>query len=143
MTLANGSGNEKYNSKLHVGLSLNDLTIFSPPPSHPDAMIDFLYIIHTAPNHSELRNTLRNSWAAESDNGIKSRRVFLIGRSNTTLEESIKEEQQTFGDIFMYDQVDAYRNMTIKVINLKNLKKIMNYIKYIYYGNNNIIKIYI
>jgi hypothetical protein len=126
MTLANGSGHEKYNSKLHKGLNLKTLTILSPPPCHPEAMVDFLYIIHTAPTHSELRNTLRNSWAAESDNGIKTRRVFLIGRSNTTLEESIKEEHQTFGDIFMYDQVDAYRNMTIKVIFQKDFKNLQS-----------------
>ena len=119
LTLVNGSGDDKENSNLHRNLNVKSLTIYSPLPCDPNSGVDFLYIIHTAPNHTELRNTLRNTWAAEIDNGIKTRRVFLIGRSNATLEESIKEEHHKFGDIFMYDKVDAYRNMTIKVI-MKN-----------------------
>ena len=101
---------------LHKNLDLKSLTIISPPPCGPE--IEFLYIIHTAPNHSDLRHTLRNSWASteiKNDQFQKSKRVFLIGRSNETIEDSNKKEHEMYRDIFMYDKTDAYRNMTIKV----------------------------
>ena len=111
--LANQSSSD--NLELHKGLSVKSLTILSPDACDPNLEVDFLYMIHTAPTHFALRNTLRNSWATELSNPKKSRRVFLIGRSNATVEESIMEEHNMFGDIFMYDKIDAYRNMTIKV----------------------------
>ena len=100
---------------LHRNMNLKDLTLISPHPCDTSLEVDFLYIIHTAPDHSELRNALRNGWASSEIQPGKTRRVFLIGRSNATLEESIIKEHELFGDIFMYNKVDAYRNMTIKV----------------------------
>ena len=103
------------NLELHKDFSVNSLKILSPDACDPNLAVEFLYMIHTAPTHSALRNTLRNSWAKEISNKKKTRRVFLIGRSNSTIEASIKEEHIMYGDIFMYNKVDAYRNMTIKV----------------------------
>ena len=116
LTVLKFSCQEDDNNELHKNLDLNSLTIFSPPPC--DLNIDFLYIIHTAPNHFDLRNALRDSWAStmiKNDQFQKVRRVFLIGRSNETNEDLNKKEHRKHGDIFMYDKVDAYRNMTIKV----------------------------
>ena len=101
---------------LHKNLELKSLTILTPVPC--DSKIEFLYIIHTAPSHFNLRNTLRNTWAsttAKPDQIDKTRRVFVIGKSNDTIEDSNKKEYEINGDIFMYDMVDSYRNMTIKV----------------------------
>ena len=102
---------------LHKNLELKSLTILTPPPCDPK--IEFLYIIHTAPSHFNLRNTLRNTWAsttAKPDQINKTRRVFVIGKSNDTIEDSNKKEYDLHGDIFMYNMVESYRNMTIKVI---------------------------
>ena len=110
------TSSQENSHELHKNLDLKSLTITSPSPCGPE--IEFLYIIHTAPNHFELRHTLRNSWAStdiENDQFQKSRRVFLIGRSNETIEDSNKKEHEMYRDIFMYDKTDAYRNMTIKV----------------------------
>ena len=115
LTLTNRLTSLKYEQKLHIGLDVKSLTLVSPPPCDLKSEIDFLYIVHTAPSHLELRNTLRNSWASLKVHPNKTRRVFLIGRSNESLEKAILKESETFGDIFMYNQVDAYRNMTIKV----------------------------
>ena len=107
---------EKDKEELHKNLDLKSLTIFSPQPCNSD--IEFLYIIHSAPDHIGLRNALRSSWASttvKNDLFQKVRRVFLIGRSNETIEDLNKKEHKKYGDIFMYDKVDAYRNMTIKV----------------------------
>ena len=117
LTVSKISYQDKDNCGIHTDLRLESLTRFSPPPCDPE--VDFLYIIHTAPNHFGLRNALRNSWASTTivnDQYKRSRRVFLIGASNETIERSNKEEHETYGDIFMYDRVDAYRNMTIKVL---------------------------
>ena len=111
----NESNTNRYDPKLHVNLNLNLLTVVSPVPCDPSSEIDLLYVVHTAPSHFELRNSLRQGWASSDIHPNKTRRIFLIGRSNTTLEKSIVIESQTYHDIFMYDLVDAYRNMTIKV----------------------------
>ena len=114
LAISNLCTQDEIESELHKNLNLRTLTIITPPPC--DLNIDFLFIVHTAPTHFELRNTLRRSWASSKNTDTQMRRVFLIGRSNETLEESILEEHKAFDDIFMYDKVDAYRNMTIKVI---------------------------
>ena len=103
-------------NSLHKNLELESLTILTPPPCDPK--IEFLYIIHTAPSHFNLRNTLRNTWAsttAKPDQINKTRRVFVIGKSSDTIEDSNRKEYDLHGDIFMYDMVESYRNMTIKV----------------------------
>ena len=115
LTTLNGSNTNSYDPKLHVNLNLKSLTIISPVPCDTNSPIDILYAVHTAPSHFELRNSLRQGWASSDIHPNKTRRIFLIGRSNTALEKSIVIESQTFHDIFMYDLVDAYRNMTIKV----------------------------
>ena len=116
LTISKISHQHKDNLELHKYLRLKSLIIFTPPPCDPE--VEFLYIIHTAPNHFDLRHALRNSWASttiKNDQFERSRRVFLIGTSNEILEGSNKKEHETYGDVFMYDKVDAYRNMTIKV----------------------------
>ena len=114
LALSNLCTQDEIESELHKNLNLRTLTIITPPPCDPN--IDFLFIVHTAPTHFELRNTLRRSWASSKNTDTQMRRVFLIGRSNETVEKLILEEHDAFDDIFMYDKVDAYRNMTIKVI---------------------------
>ena len=114
LALSNLCTQDEIESELHKNLNLTTLTIITPPPCDPD--IDFLFIVHTAPTHFELRNTLRSSWASSKNTHTQMRRVFLIGRSNETVEKLILEEHDAFDDIFMYDKVDAYRNMTIKVM---------------------------
>ena len=113
--LANGLYPEKYDPKLHVDLNLNSLLLISPPPCNFHSEINFLYLVNTAPSHVELRNTLRKTWASSKVQPNKTRRIFFIGRSNTTVEESILKESEFFADIVLYDKVDTYRNMTIKV----------------------------
>ena len=114
LAISNLCTQDEIESELHKNLNLKTLTIITPPSCDPN--IDYLYIVHTAPSHFELRNTLRSSWASSKNTDTQMRRVFLIGRSNDTVEKMILEEHNAFDDIFMYDKVDAYRNMTIKVI---------------------------
>ena len=104
----------KYNSKLHTNLDIDSLAIISPPPCASDATIDILYAIHTAPKNFDLRHTLRNTWASNMPNS-KTRRVFFIGRADPGIEKLVINESKTFNDIFLYNAIDSYRNMTLKV----------------------------
>ena len=67
-----------------------------------------------APQNFDLRDMLRNTWASNISNN-KTRRVFLVGRSELSMEQLVLNESKTFDDIFLYNMVDAYHNMTIKV----------------------------
>lgn len=115
LTLLKRSNHARHDLKLDTNLNLKLLTIISPPPCNSNSPVDFLYVVHTAPSHFELRNTLRNSWAHSNKQSGNAKQVFFTGRSNRALEKSIMIESQGFADIFMYDMANAYRNMTIKV----------------------------
>ena len=115
LVLCYSSKTQEYNPHLHKGLNLGDVTILSPPSCNQNSNVDMLYIIHTAPSHSEQRGILRMSWTSNRIGYNKTRTIFVIGKSNNVLEAMITQEHHEFNDIFMYDLVDTYRNMTIKV----------------------------
>ena len=115
LVLCYASKMQEYNPYLHKGLNLGDVTIVSPPSCNQNSNVDILYMIHTAPDHNEQRSILRMSWTSNRIGFNKTRTIFVIGKSNSVLEAMIKQEYHEFNDIFMYDLVDTYRNMTIKV----------------------------
>ena len=106
---------QEYNPLLHKGLNLTDVTILSPPSCSQSSNVDMLYIIHSAPDHSIQRSILRISWASNRMGFNNTRTIFFIGSSNNVLTAMIEREYHEFNDIFMYNLVDRYRNMTIKV----------------------------
>ena len=116
LVLCNSSKVQKYNPYLHKGLNLVDVTILSPPSCSQNSNVDMLYMVHTAPDHGEQRSILRMSWTSNRIGFNNTRTIFVIGKSNNALTAMIEQEHHEFNDIFMYDLVDTYRNMTIKVI---------------------------
>ena len=106
---------QEYNPDLHKNLHLKDVTILTPPSCRRDTPIDMLYMVHTAPDHFEQRMALRNSWTSNHTGFNKSRTIFFIGKSNSSLEENVMHEYSQFEDIFLYNLIDTYRNMSIKV----------------------------
>ena len=82
----------------------------SPVPCGRD--IRLVIVIHSHPEHIELRNTLRQTWAQETDN---TRRIFVVGIiDNTFASDAINRESEGFGDMLQGDFIDSYRNMTYK-----------------------------
>lgn len=83
---------------------------------YPD--IFMITIVHTAPNHSDYRTLIRETWGnrklyEEVGNVV----FFALGTtSNSTLAEEILLESQTFHDIIQGDFIDSYRNLTLKAI---------------------------
>eukprot|EP00095_Tigriopus_kingsejongensis_P012221 maker-scaffold528_size145933-snap-gene-0.24 protein:Tk12221 transcript:maker-scaffold528_size145933-snap-gene-0.24-mRNA-1 annotation:"udp- c:betagal beta- -n-acetylglucosaminyltransferase 5" len=71
-----------------------------------------LILVHSAPDHFELRQAIRETWAGLRP-GV--RPVFLLGR-NDQLDEEIGSESEQHQDIVQGSFVDAYRNMTYKHI---------------------------
>lgn len=86
---------------------LDEVGLISPEPC--TAATDFLILVHTAPDHQELRSILRSTWTE----GFKT--VFFIGRSTAIGQDGvIKNEATANKDIFFYDRQDSYANMTTK-----------------------------
>ena len=106
---------QQYNPHLHKGLNLMDVSILSPPSCSQTSNVDMLYMVHTAPDHGEQRSILRKSWTSNRIGFNNTRTIFVIGKSNNALTAMIEQEHHEFNDIFMYNRVDTYRNMTIKV----------------------------
>ena len=106
---------QQYNPHLHKGLNLMDVSILSPPSCSQTSNVDMLYMVHTAPDNSEQRSILRMSWTSNRIGINNTRTIFVIGKSNNALAAMIEQEHHEFNDIFMYNRVDTYRNMTIKV----------------------------
>ena len=74
--------------------------------------ITLVIVIHSHPEHIELRNTLRQTWAQETDN---TRRIFVVGIiDNKFASDAISRESEDFGDMLQGDFIDSYRNMTYK-----------------------------
>ena len=74
-----------------------------------------LYIVHTAPDHSQSRSILRLSWTSNRINFNKTRTSFVIGKPNDALKATIKKEYNEFNDTFMHNLDDTNPNMTFKV----------------------------
>ena len=115
LVLCYASKMQEYNPHIHKGLNLGDVTIISPPSCNQNSNVDMLYMVHTAPDHIEQRGILRMSWTSNRIGFNNTRTIFVIGKSNNALTTMIEQEHHEFNDIFMYDLVDTYRNMTIKV----------------------------
>ncbi|KAH9490277.1 hypothetical protein Btru_035327 [Bulinus truncatus] len=79
-------------------------------------VIDFIIIVHTAPDHLEHRQRIRETFANESlFLPFHVRVAFLLGRPrNTTLERVLLEEHSGHNDTIMGEFMDDYHNLTLK-----------------------------
>ncbi|XP_052238502.1 lactosylceramide 1,3-N-acetyl-beta-D-glucosaminyltransferase A-like isoform X2 [Dreissena polymorpha] len=79
--------------------------------------LSVLIIVHTAPDHFEMRLAIRRTWANDTyyrQYGV-SRVLFLLGRvEDATLQEKIEAEFKDYRDMLQGDFRDAYRNLTHK-----------------------------
>jgi len=79
--------------------------------------LSVLIVVHTAPDHFELRQAMRRTWANNSyyESLGQVRTIFLLGTvSNVSLQSKLEAEFKTHGDLVQGDFVDAYRNLTHK-----------------------------
>ena len=87
--------------------------VWSPPDCGD---VSLVILIHSHPEHSTLRNTLRQTWAKQVSQGhFKTRTVFLIGEvADADLSRRLEEERLTHSDLVKGHFVDSYRNLTYK-----------------------------
>ncbi|XP_029644263.1 beta-1,3-galactosyltransferase 2 [Octopus sinensis] len=78
--------------------------------------LTFIVIVHTAPDHTDRRLSIRQTWANKHFfRNMSLRIVFLLGRSdNPQIEFRIKNENLIYGDLVQGDFKDSYRNLTHK-----------------------------
>lgn len=79
--------------------------------------LSVLVIVHSAPDHFERRNAMRDTWTNDSlyKHLGTVRVLFLLGRvSSPKLQQDIEVEFKTYKDLLQGDFIDAYRNLTHK-----------------------------
>merc|ERR1712012_25364 len=93
--------------------------VMSPEPCSED--VRMVIIIHSHPEHYQLRKILRKTWANESlHSDYKMKRIFMLGThsssssSSSSVVDNIRQESEDHGDIVQGDFTDSYRNMTYK-----------------------------
>ncbi|XP_066510932.1 beta-1,3-galactosyltransferase 1-like [Hoplias malabaricus] len=83
-----------------------------------------VFMIPVTADDSEARETIRKTWA--QDNlvpNVNTARLFFIGQPGDllqNLEERLRTESKTYGDIIQMDFLDTYHNLTIKTLMIMN-----------------------
>ena len=92
-----------------AGDNIEDVGVKLSPDKCSDD-ISLVIVIHSHPQHHQLRNVLRETWAKETNT---TRRIFAVGLSDH--DENIFSESQEHGDVL---QVSLMRNH----INIKSIR---------------------
>ncbi|KAH3885366.1 lactosylceramide 1,3-N-acetyl-beta-D-glucosaminyltransferase-like isoform X2 [Dreissena polymorpha] len=110
--LINASSNDKYPVTIHGKYILENSTLCSSAKN-----LSVLIIVHTAPDHFELRLAIRRTWANDTyyrKLGV-SRVLFLLGRvEDAALQGKMEAEFKEYRDMLQGNFLDAYRNLTHK-----------------------------
>lgn len=90
---------------------------FPPAPRCEPGQL-LLILVTSAPGNSEPRQVIRSTWAArEGPAPPQWQAVFLVGQTaDAGAAREIQREQQAFGDLLVGNYLDAYRNLTLKVM---------------------------
>ncbi|CAH1786097.1 unnamed protein product [Owenia fusiformis] len=98
-----------------------------------DMKTDLLVIIKTAPSHLKHREIIRKTWGIITRmNGFSLRHIFLLGDAGSkSVNDAIQNESRIYRDIIQGDYKDAYRNLTLKV--LQGLKWATDFCKNVTY----------
>ena len=103
-----------------LDMSIIEQDLLRSPPDCEEGT-ELIILIHSKPDHYELRKTLRSTWATSHES---LRHVFFVGRSISAAEKDLDddedvnarvlEESDTFHDIALIDMRDSYHNLTFK-----------------------------
>ncbi len=87
-------------------LDMEDMDFVLRPSEDFCRGAEAVIVVHSAPNHRELRQTIRETWGGVD--GYKT--VFVLGLTGLDVEKEFHQ----WGDLVQGNVVDAYRNMTYK-----------------------------
>lgn len=74
-------------------------------------------IVSTAPHHFKRRRAIRSTWGRD----IRAHNVsveFLVGITNSSVQDALVQEHSECGDVIQGNFVDAYRNLTLKTVSM-------------------------
>lgn len=92
--------------------------------SNPDFCSDFgsslkvLILVTSAPNHSEARNGIRQTWGHYNQREDVAIAFFVGGISDPALQNEIYTESKLYGDLIQSHFKDSYNNLTLKTISM-------------------------
>ena len=77
--------------------------------------LDYLLVVHTALDHADHRQIIRETFGGRNLYNKTSRTVFVVGTtSNVTLTRELHKESRNYGDFVQGNFVDSYHNLTHK-----------------------------
>ncbi|CAK9294341.1 unnamed protein product [Gordionus sp. m RMFG-2023] len=79
--------------------------------------IFIIIMIHSAPDHNNLRESTRETWGSIKDYyNYNLRLIFVLGvTENQSIQEQLTNESKIYGDIVQASFLDAYVNMSYKM----------------------------
>ena len=83
--------------------------------------VDVVACVHSAPEHSQLRDIVRRTWANQRFwPNLRIRTMFFVGTSqvNHSIQELLVAEEKEHNDIVQVNFVDTYRNLTLKAVSV-------------------------
>ena len=104
--------------KLYVAKARNSKYVINPSEICDNDSLFLLTIIHSAPWNFEKRSAIRETWGNGSYvSEVTHKLVFVIGHdSNASVNEEVKHEAHSHGDILYIDFHDSYQNLTYKAL---------------------------
>ena len=80
--------------------------------------IELLIVVTSTAHHRDRRDAIRRTWLSvtRSHQDSQVRSVFLLGYSNGSNLEKLRNENKEYGDIVLQDFTDVYRNLTLKTL---------------------------
>jgi hypothetical protein len=103
----------------HRLMDLSDFQ-FEQTASCPNGSTPLVVVVHSAPDHRELRDAIRSTWGGVSGTRV----IFMIGMASDWMrEQSLDAEGLLRGDLVQGNFQDSYHNLTYKhVMALKWVK---------------------
>ena len=75
-----------------------------------------LILVSSSPANLERRNLIRQTWGADNNAGPQWKTYFLLGQTrNQTLTDSLKIENNNYGDMIRADYYEHYWNQSLKI----------------------------
>nr|XP_060617081.1 beta-1,3-galactosyltransferase 5-like isoform X2 [Anolis sagrei ordinatus] len=100
------------------GVDFGSLFSGSALEPHCEPGQTLLILVASAPGNVGPRKVIRNTWAKRPLSPLHPwQAVFLVGQSlDEKAARQVRWEQQEFGDVLLGGYLDAYRNLTLKVL---------------------------
>lgn len=95
-------------------------------------------LIHSAPEHLEKREVVRQTWGSQKD--PRSRMFFVLGATNSSsLQAQLTQENDQFHDLIQGNFLDSYHNLTYKhVMSLKWFNDNCSNVKFLFRADDDI-----